>query len=264
MYWGHNVFLQASLEFWQNLSEEEKTNFRFLHVSTDEVFGSLSPTEPAFTEVSLYRPNSPYSASKAASDHLVRAYGKTYGLPVLITHCSNNYGPYQYPEKLIPLIIQQALCKQALPIYGDGQQVRDWLYVADHNSALRCVLSKAKPGSVYNIGGNTEKANLEVVETICEHLDHMQPRSDKKSYKEQIQFVKDRLGHDRRYAVDANKIKKELGWSPQTQFQAGLKSTIEWYLNNKKWITSVTDKNHEAWMKKQYGGSAQASQKEAL
>ena len=214
--------LECALEYWDGLKEDQKINFRFHHVSTDEVYGSLAPTAPAFTETHPYEPNSPYSASKAASDHLVRAWFHTYGFPVVTTNCSNNYGPYQFPEKLIPLVIHNAINGKPLPIYGDGQQVRDWLYVGDHCSAIRAVLAKGAPGETYNIGGWNEKANLEVVNAICQILDELRPRADGQSYAQQITFVKDRPGHDRRYAIDARKIERELGWRPTETFDTGI------------------------------------------
>jgi dTDP-glucose 4,6-dehydratase len=227
-------------------------DFRFLHVSTDEVYGSLSPTDPAFTEENPFQPNSPYAASKAASDHLVRAYYHTYGLPVLTTNCSNNYGPLQFPEKLIPLVIHNALAGKPLPIYGDGQQVRDWLYVGDHCSAIRAVLERGKLGETYNIGGNSEKPNLDVVHTLCAILDELSPRGDGKKYIEQLTFVKDRPGHDRRYAINANKIAKELDWKPQYTFETGIRTTAQWYLNNQSWVENVTSGAYREWIEKQY------------
>lgn len=224
--------LEASRHYWQDLTEPHKSDFRFLHVSTDEVYGSLLPEAPAFTEEHRYEPNSPYSASKAASDHLVRAYHHTYGLPVLTTNCSNNYGPYQFPEKLIPLCIKNALAKKELPIYGDGQQIRDWLYVGDHCTALRMVLARGQVGEVYNIGGWNEKANIDVVQTICAILDELSPRADKASYASQITFIKDRPGHDRRYAIDASKISETLDWKPLETFETGIYKTIQWYIQH--------------------------------
>lgn len=231
--------LEACREYWDNLEEPEKYSFRFLHVSTDEVYGSLDE-QGYFTEETPYAPNSPYSASKASSDHLVRAYYHTYGLPTITTNCSNNYGPYQFPEKLIPLMIHNALTGKDLPIYGDGQNIRDWLYVKDHCRALLTVLEKGKPGETYNIGGNAEKTNIEIVETICTILDEVRPREDDKSYREQITFVKDRPGHDRRYAIDATKIWKELDWKPEETFDTGIKKTVQWYLDNQWWVDRVT------------------------
>jgi dTDP-glucose 4,6-dehydratase len=244
--------LECAREYWNNLAQENKNHFRFHHVSTDEVYGSLSSTAPAFTETHPYEPNSPYSASKAASNHLVRAWFHTYGLPVVTTNCSNNYGPYHFPEKLIPLVILNALNSKPLPIYGDGQQVRDWLYVGDHCSAIREVLAKGKLGETYNIGGWNEKANLDVVKTICQILDELKPRVDGKSYAEQIIFVKDRPGHDRRYAIDASKLKRELGWKPKETFDTGIKKTVQWYLNNPVWVEGVVSGSYREWLQKQY------------
>jgi dTDP-glucose 4,6-dehydratase len=244
--------LECTRTYWNALDESKKTAFRFHHVSTDEVYGSLSNTAPAFTETHPYEPNSPYSASKAASDHLVRAWFHTYGLPVVTTNCSNNYGPYHFPEKLIPLVILNALNSKPLPIYGDGQQVRDWLYVGDHCSAIREVLAKGKLGETYNIGGWNEKANIDVVKTICQILDELKPRADKKSYAEQITFVKDRPGHDRRYAIDASKINRELGWKPKETFDSGIKKTVQWYLDNPAWAEGIVSGSYRDWLKKQY------------
>lgn len=245
--------LEAVYEYWQRLDEKDRTAFRFLHVSTDEVYGSLRPGEPAFAETTPYRPNSPYSASKAASDHLVRAWHHTYGLPVLTTNCSNNYGPYHFPEKLIPLCIRNALAGAPLPLYGDGQQIRDWLYVKDHCSAIRRVLEDGGAGETYNIGGNSEKTNLEVVRTICMILDELQPRRDGRSYSEQIVFVRDRPGHDRRYAIDTAKIESELGWRPEETFDTGIRKTVSWYMENTKWIENVASGAYRDWMRMQYG-----------
>lgn len=228
-----------------------KETFRFLHVSTDEVYGSLEKEDPAFAETKRYEPNSPYSASKAASDHLVRAWYHTYGLPVLTTNCSNNYGPYHFPEKLIPLVILNALSGKPLPIYGDGQQVRDWLFVKDHCSAIRRVLEAGRVGETYNVGGWNEKTNLEVVQTICAILDELRPKSSG-SYADQITFVKDRPGHDRRYAIDATKIERELGWKPQETFETGIRKTIEWYLNNQDWVQGVQTGEYRRWIEQQY------------
>lgn len=236
---GFSVMLHAAYLYWYGLEDSEKDEFRFLHVSTDEVYGSLSANEEPFTERSPYKPNSPYSASKASSDHLARSYFQTFGLPVLTTNCSNNYGAYQFPEKLIPLIIHNALGGKSLPVYGDGNQVRDWLFVKDHCSAIRAVLKNGKPGQVYNIGGYSEKRNIEVVELICSILDDMQPRNDKVSYREQIQYVVDRLGHDRRYAIDAGKVKREIQWEPSVAFDDGIIETVKWYLKNKEWVKQV-------------------------
>ncbi len=244
--------LEAVRAYWGNLEGVDKANFRFLHVSTDEVYGSLCKSDPAFTETNRYEPNSPYSASKAASDHLVRAYHHTYGLPVLTTNCSNNYGPYHFPEKLIPLVIHNALAGKALPIYGDGQQIRDWLYVKDHCSAIRRVLEAGALGETYNVGGWNEKANLDVVHTLCAILDELQPRADGQSYKTQITFVKDRPGHDKRYAINASKLERELGWKPAETFDTGIRKTVEWYLANQDWVENVTSGNYRNWVAKQY------------
>jgi len=244
--------LECARAYWSGLDESKKASFRFHHVSTDEVYGSLSATAPAFTETHSYEPNSPYSASKAASDHLVRAWFHTYGFPVVTTNCSNNYGPYHFPEKLIPLVILNALNSKLLPIYGDGQQVRDWLYVGDHCSAIREVLAKGKLGETYNIGGWNEKANIDVVKTICGILDELKPRTDGKSYADQIAFVTDRPGHDRRYAIDASKLKRELGWRPAETFDTGIKKTVQWYLDNSAWIEGVVSGSYREWLQKQY------------
>lgn len=245
--------LETVRAYWNNLGEEAKNAFRFLHVSTDEVYGSLDTSDSPFLETNPYKPNSPYSASKAASDHLVRAYHHTYRLPVLTTNCSNNYGPLHFPEKLIPLMIHHALMGKSLPLYGDGQQIRDWLYVKDHCSAIRAVLKSGIPGEVYNIGGRSEKTNLDVVNTLCTILDELKPRADAQSYKTQITFVQDRLGHDRRYAVDATKIEKELGWKPAETFDSGIRKTIQWYLSNQDWVTNVTSGTYREWVERQYG-----------
>ena len=244
--------LEAARAYWSGLNDGAKAGFRFLHVSTDEVYGSLSPTDRAFTEAKQYEPNSPYSASKAASDHLVRAYHHTFGLPVLTTNCSNNYGPYHFPEKLIPLIIHNALACKPLPIYGDGQQVRDWLYVKDHASAIRRVLEAGSVGETYNVGGWNEKPNLEVVRTLCSILDELSPRADGGSYAEQITYVTDRPGHDRRYAIDATKISNELGWKPSETFETGIRKTVQWYLDNPDWVRNVTSGAYKNWVEKQY------------
>jgi len=248
--------LEAVRAHFGRLSEVEKMAFRFLHVSTDEVYGSLAKDDPAFTETNRYEPNSPYSASKAASDHLVRAYHHTYGLPVLTTNCSNNYGPYHFPEKLIPLVIHNALAGKPLPIYGDGQQIRDWLYVKDHCSAIRRVLEGGMLGEVYNVGGWNEKANLDVVHTLCAILDELSPRTDGQSYRTQITFVTDRPGHDRRYAIDATKLERELGWKPAETFETGIRKTVQWYLDNKAWVNNVTSGAYRDWLGKQYGENA--------
>ncbi len=252
--------LEATRGYWQVLSEAAKQAFRFLHVSTDEVYGSLEPQAPAFTEQHRYEPNSPYSASKAASDHLVRAYHHTYGLPVLTTNCSNNYGPYHFPEKLIPLCIHNALAGKPLPIYGDGQQIRDWLYVTDHCSAIRCVLASGRLGETYNVGGWNAKPNLEVVRTLCTILDELQPRADGVSYTQQMQFVTDRPGHDRRYAIDATKLANELGWRPQETFETGIRKTVQWYLQNQAWVHNVTSGAYRDWIGTQYAQSPAAGE----
>lgn len=244
--------LEATKIFWQTLTDSNRNDFRFLHVSTDEVYGSLGDSDPAFTEKNKYEPNSPYSASKAASDHLIRAYHHTYGLPVLTTNCSNNYGPYHFPEKLIPLIIVNALAGKPLPVYGDGQQIRDWLYVKDHCSAIRRVLEAGRVGETYNIGGWNEKPNIEIVKTICELLNEFKPRADQKSYAEQIQYVTDRPGHDRRYAIDASKIERDLGWRPAETFSSGIRKTVEWYLNNQSWVENVQTGAYRNWVSKNY------------
>lgn len=244
--------LEAVRAYWLSLDQSLQTSFRFLHVSTDEVYGSLLPQDSAFAETNQYQPNSPYSASKAASDHLVRAWHHTYGLPVLTTNCSNNYGPYHFPEKLIPLVILNALAGKPLPIYGDGQQIRDWLYVKDHCAAIRCVLANGRVGGTYNVGGWNEKANLEVVKTICALLDELQPKT-LGSYTEQISFVQDRAGHDRRYAIDARKLEQELGWKPEETFETGIRKTVLWYLNNQDWVKNVTTGEYRQWLNLQYG-----------
>jgi dTDP-glucose 4,6-dehydratase len=248
--------LEAVRAYWSTLPEPDKSNFRFLHVSTDEVYGSLGKDDPPFAETNRYEPNSPYSASKAASDHLVRAWHHTYGLPVLTTNCSNNYGPYHFPEKLIPLMIVNALAGKPLPIYGDGQQIRDWLYVKDHCSAIRRVLEAGRPGETYNIGGWNEKPNIEIVQTICALLDELRPRPDGKSYVTQIQFVADRPGHDRRYAIDARKIEQELGWRPAETFESGIRKTVQWYLDNPEWVQHVQSGAYRDWVQKQYAPEA--------
>ena len=244
--------LESAREYLSGLDESAKKAFRFHHVSTDEVYGSLSPSDPAFIEANPYEPNSPYSASKAASDHLVRAWFHTYDFPVITTNCSNNYGPYHFPEKLIPLVILNAMNGKPLPIYGDGQQIRDWLYVGDHCSAIREVLAKGKLGETYNIGGWNEKANIDVVKTICGILDELKPRADGKSYVEQITYVKDRTGHDRRYAIDASKVERELGWRPAETFDTGIRKTVQWYLDNPAWVEGVVSGSYRDWLQKQY------------
>ena len=245
--------LESVRGYWSGLAPAEQAAFRFVHVSTDEVYGSLGKDDPAFEETRRYEPNSPYSASKAASDHLVRAWHHTYGLPVLTTNCSNNYGPYHFPEKLIPLCIHNALAGKPLPLYGDGQQRRDWLYVGDHCAAIRRVLEAGRPGEVYNVGGWNEKTNLEVVTTLCDMLDTLSPRSDGRPYREQIAFVADRPGHDRRYAIDAGKLERELGWKPLETFETGIRKTVRWYLDNQAWVRKVTSGAYRDWVGKQYG-----------
>jgi dTDP-glucose 4,6-dehydratase len=244
--------LEAVRQYWGALPADEKAAFRFLHVSTDEVYGSLAPQDPAFTEEHKYEPNSPYSASKAASDHLVRAYHHTYGLPVLTTNCSNNYGPYHFPEKLIPLMIVNALAGKNLPVYGDGQQVRDWLYVGDHCSAIRRVLEAGRLGETYNVGGWNEKPNLEIVRTVCALLDEKRPRADGQSYATQIAYVTDRPGHDRRYAIDARKIERELGWKPAETFDTGIRKTVDWYLAHPDWVARVQSGAYREWVDTNY------------
>ena len=247
--------LETVRAYWGGLPEVKKADFRFLHVSTDEVYGSLSEVDPPFAETHQYEPNSPYSASKAASDHLVRAWHHTYGLPVLTTNCSNNYGPYHFPEKLIPLMIVNALAGKALPVYGDGLQIRDWLYVKDHCSAIRRVLEAGRLGETYNIGGWNEKANIEIVYTVCSLLDEMCPRADGKPYKNQISYVTDRPGHDRRYAIDARKLERELGWRPAETFDTGIRKTVQWYLDNPQWVQNVQSGAYRDWVSKQYDSS---------
>ena len=249
---GTYRMLNAVRLFYDELGDKDQKKFRFLHVSTDEVYGTLNAKDPAFTETNKYQPNSPYSASKASSDHLVRAWHHTYGLPVLTTNCSNNYGPYHFPEKLIPLCILKALQGLDLPIYGDGQQVRDWLYVVDHCKGIETVLDKGVIGETYNIGGWNEKTNLEVVHTLCHLLDELKPREDGKSYTEQITFVKDRPGHDRRYAIDATKISNELGWKPKETFETGIRKTVQWYLDNQDWVANVQSGEYQNWLIKNY------------
>jgi dTDP-glucose 4,6-dehydratase len=239
--------LEAARKYFAGLSHEDQSRFRFIHISTDEVYGSLSEKEPPFRETTAYRPNSPYSASKAASDHLVRAYHHTYNFPVLTTNCSNNYGPFQFPEKLIPLIIHNALTGRSLPIYGDGANIRDWLFVDDHCAAICCVLENGALGKTYNIGGSNEKTNLDVVSSICEILDELRPKPNGSSYRSQITFVNDRPGHDKRYAIDASKITQQLNWRPTETFETGMHKTIQWYLNNKLWMDNVTSITYNAW-----------------
>ncbi|MBN9366737.1 MAG: dTDP-glucose 4,6-dehydratase [Comamonadaceae bacterium] len=244
--------LEAARHYWQALVATEKGAFRFLHVSTDEVYGTLAPTDPAFTEDHRVEPNSPYSASKAASDHLVRAWHHTYGLPVLTTNCSNNYGPLHFPEKLIPLMIVNALAGKSLPVYGDGMQIRDWLYVRDHCSAIRRVLEAGRLGETYNIGGWNEKPNIEIVHTVCALLDELRPRADGQSYATQITYVTDRPGHDRRYAIDARKIERELAWRPAETFDSGIRKTVQWYLEHPEWVQQVQTGAYRDWVAKQY------------
>jgi dTDP-glucose 4,6-dehydratase len=249
---GTYRLLEAVRAYWLKCDTVAREDFRFLHVSTDEVYGSLNAADAPFTEEHAYQPNSPYSASKAASDHLVRAWHHTYGLPVLTTNCSNNYGAYQFPEKLIPLMIHHALAGKPLPIYGDGKNVRDWLYVGDHCAAIRRVLEAGRLGECYNIGGWNEKTNLEVVHTLCDILDEERVRADGVSYREQIQYIKDRPGHDRRYAIDAHKIERELGWKPAETFETGIRKTVRWYLDHPEWVQHITDGSYQHWMQAQY------------
>lgn len=247
----HNLLMEA-LSYFNSLNLDSKNKFRFLHISTDEVYGTLSEFDSPFEETTAFKPNSPYAASKAASDHLVRAYFETYSLPTLITNCSNNYGPYQFPEKLIPLCLFNALYGKPLPIYGDGSQIRDWLYVEDHCNAISVILDKGRVGETYNVGGRNEKTNLQVVNTLCGILDELKPKSNGKSYKEQITFIKDRPGHDRRYAINAAKLERELGWVPQKTFETGLRTTVEWFLENQDWVSSVVNGDYQQWVEKQY------------
>jgi dTDP-glucose 4,6-dehydratase len=249
---GTFSLLEESRAYWNGLESQDKSDFRFLHVSTDEVYGSLGASDPAFAETTAYEPNSPYSASKAASDHLVRAYHHTYGMPMLTTNCSNNYGPYQFPEKLIPLVILNARTGKPIPVYGDGANVRDWIYVADHCEAVRTVLSKGKLGETYNIGGCNEKKNLEIVNTICAILDELCPNDPVTPHAKLIKFVTDRPGHDRRYAIDASKIERELGWKPRETLETGIRKTIEWYLAHDAWTKQVTTGAYRQWMATQY------------
>lgn len=251
---GTFTLLEAARAYWGRLNAADADHFRFLHVSTDEVFGSLGADDPPFSESTPYQPNSPYSASKAASDHLVRSYHHTYGLPVLTTNCSNNYGPYHFPEKLIPLMITNALSGKALPVYGDGLNVRDWLYVGDHCTAIRTVLARGRVGETYNIGGWNEKSNLDVVHTLCDLLDTLRPKASG-SYRQQITFVTDRPGHDRRYAIDARKLERELGWRPAETFETGLRKTVQWYLDNPGWVKDVTSGEYRNWMARQYAAA---------
>ena len=249
---GTFSLLEESRAYWSGLSSDQGDHFRFLHVSTDEVYGSLGAGDPAFSEATRYAPNSPYSASKAASDHLVRAYFHTYGLPVLTTNCSNNYGQFQFPEKLIPLVILHAIRGKPIPVYGDGQNVRDWLYVADHCEAIRTVLAQGRTGETYNIGGRNQLKNLEVVNAICTALDEFRPHDPVVPHRDLIKFVTDRPGHDRRYAMDTRKIESELGWRPRESFESGIRKTVQWYLDNESWVQSVTSGNYRQWMAKQY------------
>ena len=251
--------LESVRGYWSALPAADKTAFRFLHVSTDEVYGSLAQDEPAFAESHRYEPNSPYSASKAASDHLVRAWHHTYGLPVLTTNCSNNYGPYHFPEKLIPLMIVNALAGKPLPVYGDGMQIRDWLYVKDHCSAIRRVLQAGKLGETYNVGGWNEKPNIEIVNTVCKLLDALRPKGDGSSYATQITTVTDRPGHDRRYAIDARKLERELGWKPSETFDSGIRKTVEWYLANPDWVSHVQSGAYRDWVQQQYANPVTAT-----
>ncbi|AXK64689.1 dTDP-glucose 4,6-dehydratase [Burkholderia sp. IDO3] len=252
---GTFTLLEAARAYWNDLDAAGKSAFRFLHVSTDEVFGSLSSTDPQFSETTPYAPNSPYSATKAGSDHLVRAYHHTYGMPTLTTNCSNNYGPYQFPEKLIPLMIANALAGKPLPVYGDGQNVRDWLYVGDHCSAIREVLARGELGETYNVGGWNEKKNLEVVHTLCDLLDQARPKAAG-SYRDQIAYVTDRPGHDRRYAIDARKLERELGWKPAETFETGLAKTVDWYLGNQGWVDEVLSGEYRKWVETNYAQRA--------
>ena len=259
---GSFHLLEEVRAYWGTMDAVGKTDFRVLHVSTDEVYGSLGANDPAFSETTPYTPNSPYSASKAASDHLVRAYHHTYGLPTLTTNCSNNYGPYQFPEKLIPLVLMNALAGKPLPIYGDGSNVRDWLYVDDHCSAIRAVLERGRLGETYNIGGSSEKTNLQVVHALCDILDELQPKSA--SYREQTTFVTDRPGHDQRYAINAGKITQELGWKPQGSFESGIRKTVAWYLANQTWLQNVTSGEYRRWVETNYGARSGGRSEAAL
>lgn len=244
--------LNSVRDYWNHLHKSKKESFRFLHVSTDEVYGSLEPDAPAFTEKNRYEPNNPYSASKAASDHLVRAYQHTYGLPALTTNCSNNYGPYQFPEKLIPLVIHNALAGKELPVYGDGQQIRDWLFVSDHCEAICKVLDAGQPGEIYNIGGQNQKTNIDVVYMLCDILDDLRPKLENNSYRSQIVLVEDRPGHDRRYAIDISKIEQELGWKPNQTFETGIRKTVQWYLDNQAWVDNITSGEYRNWNARHY------------
>lgn len=250
--------LHESRAYWDKLPGNEKNAFRFLHISTDEVYGSLGPGDAPFKESTPYAPNSPYSASKAASDHLVRAYHHTYGLPTLTSNCSNNYGPHQFPEKLIPLVILNALNRKPLPVYGDGLNVRDWLYVEDHCQALQTILARGRTGEVYNIGGCNEKTNIDVVRTICAILDELKPAPDNKPYASLITYINDRPGHDRRYAIDARKIERELGWRPAESFETGIRKTVQWYLDNMEWVKSITSGEYQKWLDTNYNNRGMA------
>ena len=261
---GTFTLLRAAREYYDSLANEERRRFRFLHVSTDEVYGTLTPDAPAFHEETPYAPNSPYAASKASSDHLVRAWGHTYGLPAIITNCSNNYGPYQFPEKLIPLMIANALQGKALPVYGDGQQVRDWLYVGDHCRALRAVLDRGRVGETYNVGGGNQRSNLEVVTTVCALLDELVPESKFKPHLQLVKYVTDRPGHDRRYAIDARKLETELGWRAQESFETGLRKTVEWYLANATWVQGVTSGAYQQWVRQNYGAREAAASDDSV
>jgi dTDP-glucose 4,6-dehydratase len=249
---GTFTLLEQARTYWSELDESERAGFRFLHVSTDEVYGTLGPNDPAFSETTAYAPNSPYAASKAGSDHLARAYFHTYGLPVLTTNCSNNYGPFQFPEKLIPLMILNALEGKPLPVYGDGKNVRDWLFVEDHCAAVRTVLRNGIPGETYNVGGNSERANIDVVGMICDLVDEMRPQAGAAARRRLITYVQDRPGHDRRYAIDASKITRELNWKPAEQFESGLRKTVRWYLENDEWVNSVRTGAYREWLTKNY------------
>ncbi|WP_180087366.1 dTDP-glucose 4,6-dehydratase [Acinetobacter sp. YH12226] len=249
---GTYTLLEAARKYWMSLDVEAQQNFRFHHISTDEVYGDLEGTTDLFTETTSYAPSSPYSASKASSDHLVRAWHRTYGLPVIVTNCSNNYGPYHFPEKLIPLVILNALDAKPLPVYGNGQQIRDWLFVEDHARALYKVVTEGVVGETYNIGGHNEKQNIEVVKTICKILDELKPQANGQTYESLITFVKDRPGHDLRYAIDATKIQNELGWTPKETFETGIRKTVEWYLNNQEWVAHIQSGEYQSWLEKQY------------
>ena len=249
---GTYTLLEAARKYWMSLDVEAQQNFRFHHISTDEVYGDLEGTTDLFTETTSYAPSSPYSASKASSDHLVRAWHRTYGLPVIVTNCSNNYGPYHFPEKLIPLVILNALDAKPLPVYGNGQQIRDWLFVEDHARALYKVVTEGVVGETYNVGGHNEKQNIEVVKTICKILDELKPQANGQAYESLITFVKDRPGHDLRYAIDATKIQNELGWTPAETFETGIRKTVEWYLNNQEWVAHIQSGEYQSWLEKQY------------